>query len=101
MDNDSDAIAAWNRRAPSKVQVEAVRATWISVDERLPDDDSVVLVTAWQYGKPGGERFTMIARRAGSVFLNEESGDDLYTPTHWMPLPEAPDDAAASGGEKV
>lgn len=25
MDNDSDAIAAWNRRTPSKVHVEAVR----------------------------------------------------------------------------
>lgn len=30
MDNDSDAIAAWNRRAPSKVQVEAVRADPVS-----------------------------------------------------------------------
>ena len=87
--------------AAPQVQAEAVRAMWISVDERLPDDDSVVLVTAWQYGKPGGERFTMIARRTGAVFLNEESGDDLYTPTHWMPLPAAPDAAAAATGDQT
>lgn len=63
---------------------------WISVDERLPEDDAVVLVSAWAYGKPGGQRFMMVARRSGSVFLNEETGDDLYTPTHWMAIPEIP-----------
>lgn len=107
-----DDVVAWNRRDPatqtdhssdvSKMvaveQTEAVRMDWVSVTERLPDDDAVVLVSAWQYGKPGGERFTMIARRSGSVFLDEESGDDLYTPTHWMPLPAAP---ASSAGERA
>lgn len=86
------------RKMVALEQVEAVRVDWISVTERLPDDDAVILVSAWQYGKPGGERFTMIARRSGSVFLNEESGDDLYTPTHWMPLPAAP---ASSSGDQV
>jgi hypothetical protein len=62
----------------------------MSVDDRLPDEDAVVLVSAWEYGKPGSKRFTLIARRCGSLFLNEESGDELYTPTHWMQLPEAP-----------
>lgn len=66
------------------------RDAWISVDERLPDEDSVVLVSAWEYGKLDGKRFTLVARRSGSLFLNEETGDDLYTPTHWQPLPAPP-----------
>jgi hypothetical protein len=74
------------------------RDAWISVDDRMPDEDSVVLVSAWEYGKPDGKRFTLVARRSGSLFLNEETGDDLYTPTHWMPLPAAP--AAANDKEK-
>jgi hypothetical protein len=84
---------AWDYWRASRGSIPAtprVRAAWISVADRLPDDDSVVLVSAWQYGKPEGKRITIIARRSGSVFVNEESGEELCTPTHWRPLPAAP-----------
>jgi hypothetical protein len=76
------------------------RDAWISVDERMPDEDSVVLVSAWEYGKPDGKRFTLVARRSGSLFLNEETGDDLYTPTHWQPLPAPPAALSQKAGEQ-
>lgn len=66
------------------------REAWISVDERMPDENSVVLVAGWCFGRPKGERFVVIARRDGATFLNEETGDDLFPITHWMPLPAAP-----------
>ena len=66
------------------------REAWISVDDRLPDDDSVVLISLWAYGKPDGERVIMIARFMNAEFLNEETGEEVYRPTHWMPLPTAP-----------
>jgi hypothetical protein len=76
------------------------RDAWISVDDRMPDEDSVVLVSAWEYGKPDGKRFTLVARRSGSLFLNEETGDDLYTPTHWQPLPAPPAALSQKAGEQ-
>lgn len=63
---------------------------WIKTDDRLPDEDSIVLVTGWAYNEPGTTRFWATARRMGGVFMNDDSGDDLYWPTHWMPLPEFP-----------
>lgn len=73
------------------------REAWISVDERLPDDDSVVLVSIWAYNKPDGERIILIARFIRAEFLNEETGDEMYRPTHWMPLPSTPTAASKSG----
>ena len=151
MDNDSDAIAAWNRRAPSKVQAEAVRAMcvppevtaaldrmctpldpsvltgatasadahsmqviqnyiletarsgWISIGERMPEPDEPVLVHNGRWTGVGawmsGEYLEDIERWQDEhrEFI-EMNGPAV---THWMPLPEAPDAAAASGGEKV
>jgi hypothetical protein len=86
-----DEVPAYVKACIESTSKDAIRReAWISVDERLPEEDSVVLVSAWEYGKPDGKRFTLIARLVGSLFLNEETGDDLYTPTHWMSLPEAP-----------
>jgi hypothetical protein len=63
---------------------------WIKTDDRLPDEDSIVLVTGWAYNKPDTTRFVATARRMNGAFVNDDIGDDLYWPTHWMPLPELP-----------
>jgi Lar family restriction alleviation protein len=73
-----EAIEAWNNRKPD----------WISVDDRLPEEDVRVLIV----GKRGG---IQIAR---SIECSSCSNGRLWIsdtrkypkPTHWMPLPEPP-----------
>ena len=59
---------------------------WISVKYARPNDGTFVLVfepgevvyTAWYYCEDGG-------------FFRDDNGM-LWTPTHWMPLPDPPND---------
>ncbi|MBN3757164.1 DUF551 domain-containing protein [Paraburkholderia sp. Tr-20389] len=32
----------------------------------------------------------MLAYHIDGTFYNDETGDDFYPPTHWMPLPPPP-----------
>ena len=60
---------------------------WISVDDRLPEDDSDVLA----YSRNGEEGRIYPANYAKGVWFdcifNTPATD---TTTHWMPLPESP-----------
>lgn len=66
---------------------------WISVKDRLPEDDNEVLVYY------GGSR---VKWKYGIEFVNYINGecygwcgqDQLVSVTHWMPLPAPPDDSA-------
>lgn len=64
---------------------------WISVEERLPEDDVIVLVWyASEYGSYG-MGFANFAKQFGT-----DTQGDTFTPkgmkeiTHWMPLPQPP-----------
>ncbi|WP_161935570.1 DUF551 domain-containing protein [Burkholderia pseudomallei] len=80
--------AWWGYQAGRRTTTD--REAWISADERLPEDDQVVLVAIWAYNKPDDERIILIARFIGSEFLNEATGEEMYRPTHWMLLPTTP-----------
>ena len=57
---------------------------WISVKDRLPEDDLLVLITD---GLSLGDY--EIARWNGS-YWTRKAWPLGYEPTHWMPLPEPP-----------
>ena len=63
---------------------------WISVKDRLPEDGEIVLVC----GSRGGV-YTAVLNKPGQYKgwhkLNSKS--HYCDPTHWMPLPPAPEDA--------
>jgi Lar family restriction alleviation protein len=87
-DTETEAIAAWNRRAEPH---------WIPVTERLPDCDdkwgiSKIVLCLDARGRVGfgiyqnGEKQLYHA----GWFTGGGVGEDSVTVTHWMPLPEPP-----------
>ena len=97
----------------AELEAQLAAAQWISVEDRLPDDNELVLV--YTPGDDGGTEFDFIE---GGVWSDHEDsyqhfldiggssgcGDDVSVTgpsqeapyTHWMPLPEGPD---SEGGE--
>lgn len=67
-----EAIAAWNKRG------------WISVEDRLPEYDTFVLVH-WSDGNQSVFHFWAIKWED----ISRYGGADI---THWMPLPDPPED---------
>lgn len=65
---------------------------WISIAERLPEQDKRVLVTGWEYNMPGGRRWYKLAYRGPEHGMGEwwqdEENCELFTPTHWAPVRE-------------
>ncbi|WP_126242259.1 DUF551 domain-containing protein [Burkholderia gladioli] len=68
-------------------------ARWIATSDRLPSSSDEVLVAVEFFGA-GDWRIKV-------GYLGEEGGWHVFggswTPTHWMPLPEPPIDAARKG----
>lgn len=55
---------------------------WVSVEDRLPDDDCKVIAPTW-VTMSGKQMIEIIGYRGGS-------GEFDYPIKHWMPLPAAP-----------
>ena len=66
-----DAIEAWNRRTDNR---------WISVEDRLPDEDDKCLV--WN-----GHHIFVAIYWGDGVWKFDSYACEI---THWMPLPEPP-----------
>ena len=58
---------------------------WISVEERLPEEDECVL--GWEPWEIGGGWIRVVSQH-NSFFTDD--AHDLVVVTHWMPLPEPP-----------
>ncbi len=68
---------------------------WISVEERLPEDNGDELIICTKDGIVGTGRYNNIGNKGLFSWMANEGSDfyDLGTDsrvTHWMPLPEAP-----------
>jgi hypothetical protein len=66
---------------------------WISVKERLPEENELVLAYGLDYGKGPGKHYVVAERRFDKFYYIDSNGIELerldYI-THWMPLPEPP-----------
>ena len=62
---------------------------WISVDERLPEDNQRVAIVFWPYNNQENEQIVGAAEHVEGTFYTHE-GDEHHPPSHWMPLPELP-----------
>ena len=74
------------------IDIVKQHSDWISVDERLPDKDAVVLVYKQEYGLIG------TAKYSGNGFwgFDNQTRDPMHKftfmggVTHWQPLPQPP-----------
>lgn len=62
---------------------------WISVKDRLPKEGETVLVFGYWHEKFQPLMCYLIPHRKGEWFTNV-AGQQVYTVTHWMPLPQPP-----------
>lgn len=73
--------------------------TWISVEDRLPEDGQDVLVVCHrvQRGLPSPP-FCALAKYGDSGFHSKAINMDLCEVTHWAPLPPLPGEVEGGGG---
>jgi hypothetical protein len=86
---------------------EAGESNWISVDERLPEnennvlavlDNEVCIMNYFEF-KENGETFKVWGYCYDGV-NGDGVYDDNYYPTHWMPLPKSPKKITPQEGER-
>lgn len=83
--NQPDAIEVFLRQVYAKGFVDGTKQFhWISVKERLPYDQDIVLVR----GEYGGKATAYYhGRNSGFITYGEEAYKVFGEVTHWMPIP--------------
>jgi hypothetical protein len=65
---------------------------WIPTRNGLPAEGERVLISGPHENDYANGRFTTTAEFSYGQFLDTETGDDFYWPSHWMALPPPPSD---------
>ena len=72
---------------------------WIKWEDREPEPGKQILISGFNHNRPGAGRWVDAVWYDGLDFYDEEDDMDckndpvdLYPPTHWMSLPQAPTD---------
>ena len=77
-------------------RLEAAQPKWISVKERLPETNKYCLVAIKVYGY--GDMYSDVAMYDGELWVQDAGAYfdiiDKGEVTHWMPMPEPPEEDA-------
>lgn len=72
-----------------RLRLKEIMPRWIPVTERLPEEGEDVLVFGYWHEKFQPLMCYLSPHRKGEWFTTV-AGQQVYTVTHWMPLPEPP-----------
>lgn len=81
---------AWNHYIEKMQPYVKPSPTWISVDDRLPEDKEKYLVLT-ECGKVWTGHYGLVSKNPNEWWLHGytvKQGWHPYTVTHWMPIPE-------------
>jgi len=59
---------------------------WLPMGAEEPEEGRLVLITGHYMGKPEAGRWVALARLVHHQFFSDETGEELFPPTHWHPL---------------
>jgi len=62
---------------------------WISVKDRLPDNNQRVAGVGFDYGDVKNKRHYVVCEYFDGIWMGDECEEFEYI-THWTPLPEPP-----------
>lgn len=83
-----------------RAAVRALEPKWVDAADQDPPEAKSVLVSGFEYGNPKYARTYGVAFYAEGVWVSDETGERIHTPTHWMPLPEQPKAAMSAALEE-
>lgn len=93
---DCASASAEKLRRQNRELRDAAEREWISVEERMPEDDGDLLAIVSGYPTPNItlENVIVVAAYCGSEgwYVNEYPEWEDPTVTYWMPLPEPPEE---------
>ena len=76
--------------APAPAQSRQPLSEWIACDDRLPDNNTHCFVVGPRFNDYRRGQYTAEALFIDGKFFSHDEGDDLYTPSHWFPIPTLP-----------
>ena len=76
--------------AAAKAQPRQPLSEWIACDDRLPDNNTHCFVVGPRFNDYRRGQYTAEALFIDGKFFSHDEGDDLYTPSHWFPIPTLP-----------
>ena len=88
-----EVIASLQGQIQNKVMPKVLPSKWISINEKLPEKNTYVLMAATS-GYVGTTFYTQPKERRIDCKTSawfEHANDFHYEVTHWMPLPKAPE----------
>lgn len=71
-------------------QAVPVASEWISVDERLPENEAQVWASGANFGDYEKGRFVVAVTFLHGTFHDDEDGEEIHDPSHWMPRDPKP-----------
>lgn len=77
----------------------ALEPKWVDAADQDPPDAEPVIVSGFAYNNPKYARTYGVAFYTEGVWVSDETGERIHTPTHWMPLPEQPNAAMSAALE--
>jgi len=70
------------------LRAQLVGLNWISVSDDLPGDEHIVLITNARWSEP-----VIRGYHSDGIWRTDNGYPDTEPPTHWMPLPEPPEES--------
>lgn len=68
---------------PLRNEKEAPIIGWEPCSTNPPNEEILVVLSGYHMGQKAAGRWVAFGRRVGEQYFSDETGDELFPPTHW------------------